>query len=91
MHFHHFAYRININKGHSHFEVTVPRVEIVGQYEMDGRILLLPISGKGDINLTLGKYLMEPSLVFSLLDNILIKFIQFIPSHTFGLRYILTL
>jgi Haemolymph juvenile hormone binding protein (JHBP). len=29
---------------------------IVGKYEINGRILVLPISGKGDFNITLSKY-----------------------------------
>ncbi|XP_069689937.1 protein takeout-like [Periplaneta americana] len=31
----------------------VPRMEMVGKYEMSGRILVLPITGKGDFNFTL--------------------------------------
>ncbi|KAJ9577454.1 hypothetical protein L9F63_005955 [Diploptera punctata] len=33
-------------------EMVFPVLQIVSKYEMDGRILLLPISGKGDLNMT---------------------------------------
>jgi hypothetical protein len=57
----HFVYSVNLDKQHSRFELSVPLVHIVGQYQMSGRILLLPIAGKGNINLTLGSYWMEHS------------------------------
>ncbi|PNF14901.1 Protein takeout [Cryptotermes secundus] len=44
---------INLDQQHHRFELSVPLVQIIGQYEMSGRILLLPIAGKGNINLTL--------------------------------------
>jgi hypothetical protein len=53
----HFVYSINVDKRHTRFELSVPVVQIIGQYEMSGRILLLPIAGKGNINMTLGSYL----------------------------------
>jgi hypothetical protein len=55
--FYHCVHSINFEKRHTHFAGPVPQVKIIGQYQMSGRILLLPISGNGDINLTLGKYL----------------------------------
>lgn len=35
------------------WELMGPRLVLVGKYEADGRILLLPITGKGDVNITL--------------------------------------
>jgi hypothetical protein len=55
MHFHHPVYSISFDKQHTHFEGKAPKVQIVGQYEMSGHILLQHINGKGDISLSLGK------------------------------------
>jgi len=38
------------------FDTDVPLLTILGKYEIKGRILVLPIAGKGDINLTMSKY-----------------------------------
>jgi hypothetical protein len=55
MHFYHPVYSISFDKPHTHFEGKAPQVQIVGQYELLGHILLQSINGKGDINLSLGK------------------------------------
>jgi hypothetical protein len=34
--------------------MALKRMEILGKYKVAGRVLLLPISGNGDINITLG-------------------------------------
>ena len=34
--------------------MALKRLEILGNYNVAGRVLLLPISGNGDINITLG-------------------------------------
>jgi hypothetical protein len=34
--------------------MALKRLEILGKYRAAGRVLLLPISGNGDINITLG-------------------------------------
>lgn len=36
-------------------DLTLPALQIIGKYEAEGKILLLPLNGKGDINITLGK------------------------------------
>lgn len=38
-------------------ELILPHAEIVGDYEMNGKILILPIKGQGKANITLGKYI----------------------------------
>ncbi|XP_069681777.1 protein takeout-like isoform X2 [Periplaneta americana] len=43
----------DLNRKHIFHQVFVPRVEIIGKYEVYGRLLLLPINGHGDINITL--------------------------------------
>jgi hypothetical protein len=52
-----FVYSTNLNEKHNHFESLTPKVQIIGEYEASGRILLLPISGKGNVTLTVGKYI----------------------------------
>jgi hypothetical protein len=47
----------DFSKKHVHHEMTLQRLEILGRYNVSGRLLLLPISGNGDINITLGKCL----------------------------------
>jgi hypothetical protein len=36
-------------------DFLLPVLQIIGNYESQGRILVLPLNGKGDINITLGK------------------------------------
>ncbi|GFG38868.1 hypothetical protein Cfor_02175 [Coptotermes formosanus] len=43
----------DFDKKHVVFDSRVPLMVILGKYEIGGRILILPISGKGDINITL--------------------------------------
>jgi hypothetical protein len=52
-----FSYSMNLDAQHNRFETLTPKVQIIGQYEASGRILLLPISGKGNVTLTVGKYI----------------------------------
>jgi hypothetical protein len=40
---------------HTSGEFLLPVLQIIGKYESEGRILLVPLNGKGDINITLGK------------------------------------
>lgn len=37
------------------FKLFIPNLNIISQYEIDGRILVLPIQGKGPGNITAGK------------------------------------
>lgn len=39
--------------GQNEILMMFPRLELVGPYEMDGRVLILPVQGKGESNLTL--------------------------------------
>jgi hypothetical protein len=41
-------------KKHVHHEMVISHAEIIGKYQVTGRVLLLPITGNGDINITLG-------------------------------------
>jgi len=48
------GFSFNFDKKHVHHEMALKRLEILGKYSVAGRVLLLPISGNGDINITLG-------------------------------------
>ncbi|XP_023709338.1 protein takeout-like [Cryptotermes secundus] len=43
----------NFETRHIHHEATTPRLEVIGQYEVCGRVLQLPLSGSGNFNVTL--------------------------------------
>jgi hypothetical protein len=49
------AFSFDFDKKHNHHEMMLRRAEIIGKYNITGRILLLPILGNGDLNITLGK------------------------------------
>lgn len=36
-------------------EASVPRISLVGKYKINGKVLVLPIQGRGKSNLTIGK------------------------------------
>lgn len=38
------------------FQLHVPLAVFRGKYEMSGKLMNLPISGKGDFNVTMGSY-----------------------------------
>ncbi|PNF31911.1 hypothetical protein B7P43_G07900 [Cryptotermes secundus] len=46
------AIRYDFEKHHMQFLLNFPLVTVLGKYETDGRILLLPIKGNGNINIT---------------------------------------
>lgn len=43
-------------KGRNIFEATVPEVVLKGHYEMEGRVLLLPIVGNGQCEIKMSKW-----------------------------------
>lgn len=47
------AVRINYDKKTIGLDLDLPWINLLGEYEISGRILLLPITGKGPINVTL--------------------------------------
>jgi len=49
------GFSFNFDKKHVHHEMALKRLEILGKYTAAGRVLLLPITGNGDINITLGR------------------------------------
>lgn len=46
---------MDIDNKHFKFVVHIPRANLIGEYDINGRILILPIQGKGPANITFGK------------------------------------
>ena len=51
------ATRLDLNKKHVEFDILFPHFYITGDYDISGRVLVLPIQGKGPANITLSKWL----------------------------------
>jgi hypothetical protein len=49
------CFSFDFDKLHASGDFVLPVLQIIGKYEAEGRILLLPLNGKGDLNITLGK------------------------------------
>uniref|UniRef100_A0A0A9X583 Protein takeout n=1 Tax=Lygus hesperus TaxID=30085 RepID=A0A0A9X583_LYGHE len=45
--------RTNLPAKHIEWDFKIPRIEILSDYEVDGQVLILPITGKGKANVTL--------------------------------------
>ena len=50
-------YRVDLNKRHVEWDFSLDRLMFLGKYKVSGRVLILPITGSGDANITLSKYL----------------------------------
>jgi hypothetical protein len=48
-------FRIDFDKHRAAADFSFPLLELIGKYDAKGRILLLPLNGNGDLNITLGK------------------------------------
>jgi hypothetical protein len=59
------AFRFDFDKKHVYHEMALKRIEMIGKYNIAGRILLLPIIGNGDLNITLGKFCRSIDITFS--------------------------
>uniref|UniRef100_A0A8D9EY51 Protein takeout n=1 Tax=Cacopsylla melanoneura TaxID=428564 RepID=A0A8D9EY51_9HEMI len=59
----------DFEKKHCDFYWRVPKLTILGQYKMDGKVLLVPIHGKGDGNITLTDVLSEMGLDYELVPK----------------------
>ncbi|XP_052740978.1 circadian clock-controlled protein daywake [Bicyclus anynana] len=42
-----------------HYVLNCPQLKMSGLYEIDGRLIILPVEGKGDFDLITGKYKIE--------------------------------
>jgi Haemolymph juvenile hormone binding protein (JHBP) len=38
------------------WKLKIPRVSLLGKYNVNGKVLVLPIKGNGDMNVTLGGF-----------------------------------
>lgn len=47
--------RIDLDKRHVEYDLSMPRLEMLTTYNVSGRILLLPIMGHGQGNITMGE------------------------------------
>lgn len=51
-----YFFRVDLSKKSGHFYLRIDNVNFAGKYEINGQILVLPIKGEGDANITFGKY-----------------------------------
>jgi Haemolymph juvenile hormone binding protein (JHBP) len=46
--------RFSPESGPAAWQCSTPYLSLIGKYEASGRVLILPIAGKGDLNITMG-------------------------------------
>ncbi|XP_039278069.1 protein takeout-like isoform X2 [Nilaparvata lugens] len=51
---------MDMKKRHIEWDLLVPKVELIGQYKVDGKIHVLPIAGNGNGSITL----INPNVTF---------------------------
>jgi len=61
-------FRFDLAKKHAELMFTFDSANIVGDYKVSGRILILPLTGAGIANLTLGKLKLYTTLCRSILS-----------------------
>lgn len=62
----HNHFRVDLKKHHVEWDFAMDKLQFLGKYKVSGRVLILPITGAGDANITLCKYLiMIPRLCFN--------------------------
>ncbi|PNF31910.1 hypothetical protein B7P43_G07901 [Cryptotermes secundus] len=61
----------DFEKMHVSGDLSLPVLQIIGKYEAEGKLLLLPLNGKGDINITLvnAKLTVETDLTLKQIEN----------------------
>ena len=47
--------RMDVEKKTARIECTFPKVKILADYDVNGKILLLPVYGKGPATITMGR------------------------------------
>uniref|UniRef100_A0A182YT30 Hemolymph juvenile hormone binding protein n=1 Tax=Anopheles stephensi TaxID=30069 RepID=A0A182YT30_ANOST len=62
-------YRTDLKKLIIKAEAITPQIQFVGNYTMDGRILVLPITGKGVANITLHRLKTHHELIGELVER----------------------
>ncbi|XP_046392155.1 protein takeout-like [Ischnura elegans] len=61
--------KADLEKNTFEIVLTVPHIIITGKYHIDGRILLLPIRGQGDINMTCDNPVIEWKIMGKLIEK----------------------
>lgn len=46
-------FRTNLSDQHIEWDFEIPKLNIIGKYEVKGRVLILPLTGNGDANVTI--------------------------------------
>jgi Haemolymph juvenile hormone binding protein (JHBP). len=49
-------FRTLLEKQHIEWDFEIPQVQILGTYNISGKVLVLPITGSGDANVTISEY-----------------------------------
>jgi len=49
-----FCFSVNFDTERVDGKLYFPSLNLIGKYEADGRIMVLPLTGRGDMNITLG-------------------------------------
>lgn len=48
--------RTGLRDKHIEWDFKIPKIEIISDYEVNGQVLILPITGKGKANVTLSQF-----------------------------------
>lgn len=48
--------RIDLKNEKMFWKLSIPRLSLLGKYTVNGKVLVLPIKGSGDMNITLGEF-----------------------------------
>ncbi|PSN50410.1 hypothetical protein C0J52_08564 [Blattella germanica] len=57
---------VDLKKQKIHVEVKIPHLKVEGKYSINGRLLLLPIKGEGDISINMYDVITKGDLLFTL-------------------------
>jgi len=52
-------YRVDEKKRHVEWDFELDQCMFLGQYSVSGQVLILPIKGDGDANITVSKYCLR--------------------------------
>lgn len=63
------AIHFDLQKKTIHLEVTNPKIEIVGKYTAAGKVLVLPITGNGDANISLENVKLKYDVYYELIKK----------------------
>ncbi|KAJ8928984.1 hypothetical protein NQ314_018376, partial [Rhamnusium bicolor] len=64
-----FIFSFDLEKKHFHTKLTFKWITIEGQYEIDGRILVLPIKGNGPANISCDNFVLNYDFDYKLIKK----------------------